>query len=66
MEDHEEVHGEGVSDNQPLEEQFTFGFPIVDLDAIVQMKNISPSFLPHFHGKVNEDHDSFLFEFDIL
>ena len=32
----------------------------------VQMKNISPSALPHFYGKVHEDPDSFLFEFDIL
>ena len=30
------------------------------------MKNISPSVLPHFHGKVAEDLDEFLFEFDIL
>ena len=30
------------------------------------MKNISPSFLPHFHGKATEDLDEFLFEFDIL
>ena len=30
------------------------------------MKNISPSVLPHFHGKAAEDLDEFLFEFDIL
>ena len=30
------------------------------------MKNISPSVLPHFHGKATEDPDEFLFEFDIL
>ena len=30
------------------------------------MKNIPPSSLPHFHGKVQEDPDSFLIEFDIL
>jgi len=30
------------------------------------MKNIPPSVLIHFHGKVHEDIDSFLFEFDIL
>ena len=30
------------------------------------MKNISPSILPHFHGKDIEDPDEFLFEFDIL
>ena len=33
---------------------------------MAQMKNIPPSALPHFHGKVHEDPDSFLFEFDIL
>ena len=30
------------------------------------MKNISPSVLPHFYGKVVEDLDEFVFEFDIL
>lgn len=33
---------------------------------MAQMKNIPPSALPHFHGKVHEDPESFLFEFDIL
>ncbi len=32
----------------------------------VQMKNISPSTLPHYYGKVDEDPNSFLFEFDIF
>lgn len=35
-------------------------------DIQVQIKNIPPSTLPHFYGKVHEDPDSFLFEFDIL
>ena len=30
------------------------------------MKNISTSVLPRFYGKVVEDPDEFLFEFDIL
>ena len=30
------------------------------------MKNISSSVLPCFYGKVAEDSDEFLFEFDIL
>ena len=30
------------------------------------MKNISPSALPHFYGKVHEDPNYFLFEFDIF
>jgi len=38
----------------------------VDPEAVVQMNNIRPSSLPHFHGKVCKDPDSFLFEFDIL
>jgi len=38
----------------------------MDPDTQVQMKNISKSSLPHFYGKVHEDADSFLFEFDIL
>jgi len=57
---------EGTGNNQVSEEQSTFVFPIVDPDTVAQMKNIPPSALPHFHGKVHEDPDSFLFEFDIL
>jgi hypothetical protein len=30
------------------------------------MKNIPPYVLPEFHGVASEDHDAFLFEFDIL
>jgi hypothetical protein len=41
-------------------------FPIVDPDTNVLMKNIHPLVLPHFHGLVNEDPNSFLFKFDIL
>ena len=66
MENREDVNGEGVGKNQPQEEQSTLGFPIVDPDTMVQMKNIPPSVLPHFHGKVHEDPNAFLFEFDIL
>jgi len=35
-------------------------------DTQVQMKNISASALAHFYGKVHEEPDSFLFEFDIF
>lgn len=38
----------------------------MDPDIQVQMKNIPPPSLPRFYGKVHEDPDSFLFEFDIL
>lgn len=30
------------------------------------MKNISPSILPNFHGKINEDLETFLFKFEVL
>lgn len=32
----------------------------------VKIKNISQAALPHLYGKVHEDPDSFLFEFDIF
>jgi hypothetical protein len=44
----------------------TFIFPILDITRDVSMNNIPLSSLPHFHGMSTEDHDSFLFEFDIL
>jgi hypothetical protein len=44
----------------------TFGFPILDMDKDILMKNIPLSSLPHFRGMSTEDPDSFLFEFDIL
>ena len=62
----QEDHAEGNGQNQVNEEQSTFGFPIMDPETQVQMKNISLSTLPHFYGKVHEDLDSFLFEFDTL
>jgi len=43
-----------------------FGFPILDEDTIVTMKNISPSILPNFHGVSHEDPKTFLFEFEVL
>lgn len=61
-----EDHAKGSGENKVNEEQYTFGFSVVDPDTQVQMKNISPSTLPHLSGKVHEDLDSFLFEFDIL
>jgi hypothetical protein len=44
----------------------TFGFPILDIDKDVAMKNISLSSLPNFQGMSKKDPNSFLFEFDIL
>lgn len=43
----------------------TFEFPIKDLGGVIQM-HIIPLSLPNFHGLVNEDPDTFLFEFEIL
>jgi hypothetical protein len=47
-------------------EEVTFGFPIMDPNIIIQMKNIHPSILPHVHGLVSEYHDALLFKFGIL
>ena len=47
-------------------EMQTFGFPILDINRDVSMKNIPLSSLPHFHGMSIEYLDLFLFEFDIL
>lgn len=43
-----------------------FGFPILDEDTTITMKNISPSILPNFHGLRSEDPEKFLFEFEVL
>ena len=47
-------------------EEDIIGFPIQDMDINVHMKNISPFFLPNFHGMRIEDPEKFLFEFEIL
>ena len=61
---HNEVRKEkGEGENRT---KATFGFPILDRMKDVTMKNIPPSSLPTFYGKINEDPDTFLFEFDIL
>ena len=63
-EDHDEVRNEeGEGENQT---EATFGFPILDTMQDVTMKNIPPSSLPTFYGKINEDPDTFMFKFDIL
>ena len=46
--------------------EINFGFTILDVSPNLNMKNIPPSILPHFHGLVTEDPKSFLFEFKIL
>ena len=55
-----------MSDNKEENTESTFGFPILDLEPNVNMKNIPPSVFPNFYGKSTEDSDTFLFEFDIL
>lgn len=65
MEDMED-HVEGIGENQVNEEQSTFRFPIVNPNIQAQMKNISPSVLPHLYGKVHKDLESFLLKFYIL
>jgi hypothetical protein len=55
-----------VEDEVRPKEEVTFDFPIIDPTTIVQMKNIPPSALPHFHGMVSEDPNAFIFEFYIL
>ena len=62
--DHDEVRNEEGEGKNRIE--VTFGFPILDTMLDVTMKNIPPSSLPTFHGKSNEDSETFLFKFDIL
>ena len=53
MADHEH-HAKGYGKNQVNEEKSTFGFPIVDPDVTVKMKNIPPLALPHFYVKLHK------------
>jgi len=41
-------------------------FPIRETNGDTNMKNISPSSLPHFHGLTTKDRDTFLFEFVVV
>ena len=59
----EVINNEGEGENQT---EATFRFPILDTVLDVNMKNIPPSSLPTFYGKINEDPDTFLFKFDIF
>ena len=68
-EDHEEAMGENQhheGNSLPEGTVSTLQFPIQQPEGIAPMKNISPSVLPRFHGKVAEDPDEFIFKFDIL
>ena len=56
-------NNKGEGENQT---EATFGFPILDTPLDVNMKIIPHSSLPTFYVKINEDLDTFLFEFDIL
>jgi len=44
----------------------TFEFPIRDPEGVVQMQSIPPSNLSNFHVLANEDHDAFLFQFEVF
>ena len=63
-------HGEGRGNNGGgrgnREIYNSFGFPIVYEETDATMKNISPSVLPNFHGLKSEDHETFLFELEVL
>jgi hypothetical protein len=48
------------------DEEEIFEFPIRESDGEAKMKNINPSALPHFHGLVSRDPDTFLFEFAVI
>ena len=65
----EEAMGENHHhEGSPLPEEMmaTLQFPIKHPEGIAPMKNILPSVLPRFYGKVVEDPDEFIYEFDIL
>jgi len=47
--------------NQEGKEEFTFGFPILDVTRDINMKNIMMASLPLFYDKSSEDPDAFLF-----
>ena len=40
--------------------------PTKETNGDAKMKNISPSTLPHFHGPISEDPDTFWLEFDVI
>ena len=44
----------------------TFPFPIPPQQGNQNLKNIPIVALPKFYGLITEDHETFLFEFDIL
>ena len=69
LEHHKEAMGENhhhEGNSLPEGTVATLQFLIQQPEGIAPMKNISPSVLPHFYGKVVEDPDEFIFDFDIL
>ena len=63
---HESDEEEAMGEKLPEGMVVTLQFPIQQPEGTTPMKNISPSVLPRFHGKVVEDPNEFIFEFDIL
>jgi hypothetical protein len=43
-----------------------YDFPIKETNGETQMKNSNPSMLPHLHGLILEDPNTFLFVFSIV
>ena len=67
--DEEEAMGENYHhENHSLPEGTvaTLQFLIQQPEGTAPMKHISPSVLPHSHGKAAKDPDEFIFEFDML
>jgi hypothetical protein len=48
------------------DQEEVFEFPIWETNGETKMKNINHSTLPHFHGLISEDIDTFLFEFVVV
>jgi len=44
----------------------TIEFPIGEIRGDATMKTITLTTLPNFHGLSSEDHDTFLFEFNVV
>jgi hypothetical protein len=57
---------EGRVEGRNEEEKEMFEFPILETWEQVRMKNINPTTLPHFHGMITKDPNTFLFEFEVL
>lgn len=55
-----------VAEERVEEETTVFQVPIWEREEEVRIKDINQTILPHFHGMVTEDPDTFLIEFEVL